>query len=89
MGWMHTQRGPIVYFAVCEIPHSSCCARYRTRDTDSGDSYTWDSVNGTAQTQNAMLASGDASKTFTFEEGTLNYAGSALGVTTTVKLVRD
>ena len=48
--------------------------------------YTWDSANDTEQTANALLASPDETKTFTYEDGQISYSVSAMGVTTTVKL---
>lgn len=52
------------------------------------DSYTWDSVNDKEQTSTALLASGDDTKTFTYENGELTYEMSALGVTSKMHLVR-
>ena len=37
----------------------------------------------------ALLASGDETKTFTYENGILSYEASALGTTTTVKMERQ
>lgn len=54
--------------------------------TTADEPYTWDSVNDTEQTANALLASPDETKTFTYEDGQLSYSVSAMGVTTTVKL---
>ena len=48
--------------------------------------YSWDSANDTEQTANALLASPDETKTFTYEDGQISYSVSAMGVTTTVKL---
>lgn len=50
-------------------------------------SYSWDSVNDTSKTDSALLASGDDTKTFTYEDGILSYSVTALGVTTTYELV--
>ena len=52
-------------------------------------SYSWDSANDTSQTDSAMLASGDPTKTFTFDNDEITYEASALGTTTTVRLGRD
>jgi hypothetical protein len=57
--------------------------------TEAGASYSWDSVNDTAQTDASILASGDPTKTFTYADGTLSYDVTALGVTKTVKLERQ
>ena len=57
--------------------------------TEATESYTWDSVNDTSKTANALLASGDETKTFTYENGVLSYEASALGTTTTVKMERQ
>lgn len=53
-----------------------------------GDSFTFDSVNDTTKTDSAMLASGDAAKTFTCENDELSYEVTALGTTMTVRLSR-
>ena len=57
--------------------------------TEATENYTWDSVNDTSKTANALLASGDETKTFTYENGVLSYEASALGTTTTVKMERQ
>ena len=59
-----------------------------TPPTAAGD-YKWDSVNDKEKTDFAMLASGDDTKTFTYSNGELSYEVSALGTTTTVKMVKD
>lgn len=51
--------------------------------------YSWDSENDTEQTATALLASGDETKTFTYEDGQISYEVSALGTTTTVKLEKQ
>ena len=51
--------------------------------------YTWDSENDTEQTSAALLASGDETKTFTYENGQISYDVSALGTTTTVRLEKQ
>lgn len=51
--------------------------------------YTWDSVNDKEKTDSAMLASGDDTKTFTYEDGQLSYEASAMGVTQTVRLEKQ
>lgn len=54
-----------------------------------GESFTFDSVNDTAKTEASMLASGDATKTFTYENDELSYEVTALGTTMTVRLSRE
>lgn len=56
---------------------------------DATESFSWDSVNDTSKTDTAMLASGDDTKTFTYEDGEISYEASALGTTTTVRLGRE
>lgn len=51
--------------------------------------YTWDSVNDTEKTGSALLASGDETKTFTYQDGQISYDVSALGMTQTVKLEKQ
>lgn len=57
--------------------------------TEATDNYTWESQNDTEQTANAIMASGDETKTFTYENGTLSYELTALGTTMTVKMERQ
>lgn len=52
------------------------------------DVFAWDSVNDTEQTSKAMLASGDETKAFTYEDGQISYEASAMGTTKTVRLER-
>lgn len=52
------------------------------------DTYTWDSVNDKEQTNKAMLASGDDTKTFTYSDGELSYEALAMGTTKTVRMER-
>lgn len=54
--------------------------------TTADEPYTWDSKNDTEKTDNALLASGDATKTFTYEDGEISYQASALGTTKTIRL---
>lgn len=56
--------------------------------TEATDSYTWESQNDTEQTASAMMASGDETKTFSYENGQLSYELTALGTTMTVKMDR-
>lgn len=60
-----------------------------TAPTTPDEPYTWDSQNDTAKTDMAILASTDATKTFTYEAGVLSYQVSAMGATTTVKLEKQ
>ena len=52
------------------------------------DVFAWDSVNDTDQTSKALLASGDETKAFTYEDGQISYEASAMGTTKTVRLER-
>ena len=54
--------------------------------TTTEEPYTWSSINDTEQTASALLASGDETKSFTYEDGEISYEASALGTTTTVRL---
>lgn len=60
-----------------------------TPPTTSDQTFTWTSNNDTAQTANALLASSDATKDFTYDHGTISYSVSALGKTMTVQLARE
>lgn len=57
--------------------------------TEDVTTYSWDSANDTAQTENALLASSDPTKTFTYENDVLRYELTALGVTMTVEMSRQ
>lgn len=57
-----------------------------TAPTKADEPYTWDSANDTEKTSSALLASGDATKTFTYKDGTLSYEVTAMGVTKTVTM---
>lgn len=59
-----------------------------TVPTDGSQTFTFESVNDTSKTENAILASSDDTKTFTYDNGELSYEVSALGVTTTVRLAK-
>lgn len=52
-------------------------------------SFSWASENDTEQTDSALLASGDATKKFTYENEEISYEVTALGTTTTVRLSRE
>ncbi|MFD4421371.1 hypothetical protein ACFWN7_07690 [Agromyces sp. NPDC058484] len=56
--------------------------------TAPGEPYTWNSQNDTAQTDAALLASSDPTKTFIYENGVISYEVTALGTTTMVALER-
>lgn len=56
--------------------------------TTADEPYTWASVNDTEKTSSALLASGDETKDFTYQDGEISYSVSALGVTTTVRLAK-
>ena len=57
--------------------------------TEDVDVYTWESANDTTQTDSAMLASSDPTKTFTYEDGALEYELTAMGVTMTVEMSKQ
>lgn len=57
--------------------------------TEDVTTFTWDSVNDTTQTENALLASSDPTKTFTYDDGVLKYELTAMGVTMTVEMARQ
>lgn len=57
-----------------------------TAPEDSAEPYSWISNNDTSKTSGALLASGDATKEFTYENGTISYEVSMMGVTTTLQL---
>ncbi len=54
-----------------------------------GESFTFDSVNDTEKTESSMLASGDETKTFTYDNEELSYEVTAMGTTMTVRLSRQ
>lgn len=54
-----------------------------------GESFTFDSANDATKTENAMLASSDETKAFTYEDGELRYDVTVQGVTTTIRLGRE
>lgn len=56
---------------------------------ESVEQYDWTSVRNKEKTDTAILASGDDSKKFTFEENAISYEVSALGTTTTMRLVQS
>ena len=57
-----------------------------TAPTTADEPYIWQSENDKAQTGTALLASGDDTKSFTYQGGVLSYDVTAMGVTQTVKL---
>ena len=59
-----------------------------TAPTTADEPYTWDSANDTEKTSSALLASEDATKTFTYKDGTLSYEVTAMGVTKTVTMTK-
>lgn len=56
--------------------------------TEAG-SFTWESQNDTEQTDAAMLASSDPTKTFSYDNDVVSYEVSAMGITKTVELGRE
>ncbi len=53
---------------------------------DAAEPYIWNSENDKEKTDGALMASGDDTKTFTYEDGEISYEVSALGITQTVRL---
>lgn len=56
-----------------------------TPPPDGSEPYTWVSENDITRTSAAQLASGESTKTFTYQNGILTYSASVLGVTTTIE----
>lgn len=61
---------------------------YIAPEDSAEEPYTWVSENDKEKTDTSILASGDDTKTFTYEAGQISYEASALGVTKTVRLER-
>lgn len=57
--------------------------------TEATDTFTWTSAGDVAQMETALLASGDDSKVFTYEDGKLTYELTAMGVTMTVEMEKQ
>lgn len=57
--------------------------------TTADEPYSWDSENDHSKTESVLLASGDDTKTMTYEKGVLSYEVSAMGTTTKVKLKKQ
>jgi hypothetical protein len=57
--------------------------------TTADEPYIWNSENDHSKTDSAMLASGDDTKTMTYQNGILSYEASAMGTTTKVKLEKQ
>jgi hypothetical protein len=57
--------------------------------TDAVETFTWISAGDVAQMETGLLASGDDSKEFTYEDGKLKYELTAMGVTMTVEMERQ
>lgn len=56
---------------------------------DTVEPYTWESKNDKSQTETALLASGDDTKAFTYQNGKISYEVSAMGITKTVELEKQ
>lgn len=54
--------------------------------TSAAEPYVWNSQNDHTLTDNALLASKDETKAFTYEDGYISYDVSALGITSTLKI---
>lgn len=57
--------------------------------TEAVDTYSWDSVNDHEKTDSAMMASGDDTKTITYENGEISYSASMMGTTSTIRLNKE
>lgn len=57
--------------------------------TEATDTFTWTSAGDVAQMETALLASGDDSKEFTYEDGKLTYELTAMDVTMTVEMEKQ
>lgn len=53
------------------------------------DTFSFESVNDTTKTDVSIMASGDATKKFTYENDELSYEVTAMGTTMTVRLSRE
>lgn len=60
-----------------------------TAPAKAASEYSWDSENDHTKTDDALLASGDDTKTFTYKNGQISYSVSALGTTTTMHLSKE
>lgn len=75
--WNATDSKSLYWAGTIEVPE------------DGSTSFTWDSMNDKSKTDSAMLASGDDTKKFTYENGELSYEVTALGTTMTVRLAQE
>lgn len=57
--------------------------------TEAVETFTWMSAGDVAQMETGLLASGDDSKEFTYEDGKLKYELTAMGVTMTVEMEKQ
>lgn len=57
-----------------------------TPPSDAKEPYTWESANDTDRTSAALLASGDATKDFTYQGGKISYSVTVQGVTRALEL---
>lgn len=60
-----------------------------TPPADSRQPYTWSSARDKAATENALLASTDDTKDFTFDDGELSFPVSIQGTSTTVRMSHE
>ena len=59
-----------------------------TPPPDGKEPYTWVSEDDVTRTSAAQLASGERTKTFTYQNGILSYSASVLGVSTTIEAIK-
>lgn len=77
--WVNeTESTTAIYWAGTYVPPAE--------DTES---YSWESQADAAALENALLASQDSTKAFTYENGVLSYELTAMGVTMTVQMERQ
>lgn len=57
--------------------------------TTSDKKYSRNSVNDKEKTSTSLLASGDDTKTFSYDNGVLSYFASALGQTITIEMEKE
>lgn len=76
-----------VYWNLPDVGNMLYWAGSYQAPTSADEPYTWISANDTGRTSNALLASGDAEKTFTYSDGKLTYDVTISGETATVTLI--
>lgn len=75
--WNATDMEALYWAGTVEVPE------------DGSTSFSWDSVNDTTKTETSIMASEDATKTFTVKDGEISYEVTAMGTTMTVRLAKQ